>query len=292
MKQPIAVNFELINEIIRNCENVEINSWTKFFQLAKSLNKYHRIYIDPKKWEQSFCSLTQQIKDHNLLKFYKDFFDFNRGQKYKIIGIDTADEIELNHSLAKETPDKLFLNNNSSQNFSDVNCYDSDRFIKDQKYSPDCVLYRPEKIVTVPAKYIFNNLAFFNPYLRGTYKLEFCDRYLFKNQNNDECNFLFDVIRIASQSKDIIIYCDNYNELSIYKNEFVKLFVIKFPHKNLSVKPYNQKLNKCRYIIADGNTFSIEMAVSFNNFVYLGEGKYKVNKGFDFIYSTGRKYQN
>ncbi len=297
MKQPIAVNFELIEDVVCNCQKADTNeldtqALLKLFKIADTLKKYHKLYISAQKWEESFNNLKNQIKHPELLKFFKDLFDFDRGQKYKIIGINTEDEIELNHLLAKETPDKLFLNNNSVQNFSDVNCYDSYRFLRDQKYSPDCVLYRPEKIVTVSAKYIFNNLTFFNPYLRETSKLEFCDNYLFKSQNNDECNFLIDVIAIAKQSKEVIIYCNNFNSLSIYRNEFEKLFITKFPQKSLTVKPYNYKLNKCRYIIADGDAFSIEMAVSFNNFVYLGEGKYKANKGFDFIYGSGRKYDN
>jgi hypothetical protein len=297
MKQPIAVNFELIEDVVCNCQKADTNeldtqALLKLFKIADTLKKYHNLYISAQKWEESFNNLKKQIRHPELLKFFKDLFDFDRGQKYKLININIENEIELNHILAKETPDKLFLNNNILQNFTDVNYYDANRFIKDQQYAPDCVLYRLEKIVSVPAKHIFNNLTFLSPYLRESYKIEFCDRYLFKDQNNDECNFLFDITRIAAKSKDITIYCDNYNELSIYRNEFANLFGEKFPHKNLTVKPYNYKLNKCRYIIIDGDSYSIEMAVSFNNFISLGEGRYKINKGFDFIYTRGRKYDN
>jgi hypothetical protein len=177
----------------------------------------------------------------------------------------------------------------------DIRYYSLKRFLRDDEYTPQCVLLRRTKVVRLRPRDILpvESIA---PYVRSCETLEFCDNFLFKNKKPRDVAFLGDVMSLAPGLKRVALHYDRSSiDPYIKKNseEFVTRCASSRPGVTIDPRQYESwRGNHDRFILADRDRWSIRFTTSFNNLSPEAERKYCVEDDFDMIFVKGREYHD
>lgn len=289
--QPIAVDTQVISQLISDWTNPRTQRI--FHKLVENLEQFHQVYIDKtnngSNWLNNFREVRNNINDFNVKKLFDDLIG-PRNIKYIPVKINQDTDPIL--ELTRQTPDKIGLSS-VQKVIDDLKFYDLTLF-NSVDYNTQNYLFRIPKIITMPPGEELKDLKSFAPYLRNAIKIEFCDLFLFKNpQYEDDAEFLFSILCICKNIKEIEIHCEP-NKLNILQKkvrdrlqkEFGKNIFTDFKKYN----PATSNVNHDRFIIIDNDKISIRFTCSFNNLRKTSSGGFKVIDSFLVEFSQGRKY--
>ena len=288
--QPITISTEVISKLIVDCTSSK--SLGMFHKFSENLEKFHEIYIDKHNhnstWYKNFIEVRDRITDHNIKKLFNDLLG-PRNLKY--IFKDLFTESDIFYELTRMTPDKIGLNC-KNQSYKEVKYYDLNTF-NSLENNPSCLLFRLPKYINVPPKYKFNDINFFNPYLREATKIEFCDPYLFKDSKyENDIKFMWCILKNCTNVSSIELHCEP-NPQNILQKNFEKKLKELFPKtKGGIMKKYKggvNDVNHDRFILIDHDRISIRFTTSFNN-IQVHPNIYIAKDSFLIEFSKGRKY--
>ncbi|MBS4027168.1 MAG: hypothetical protein KGZ58_00905 [Ignavibacteriales bacterium] len=308
MKQPIAIQFEVISNIINKCKNNDTDAYLSFFSLIKLLKEFHTVYIDKDKnnysrWASFQLELGKSITDTTLKSLYDNLLGPNtlsNNSNISFLQKTTQSETieEIYTELARLTPEKVFLFDRVQHRENDIRYYSTERFLKEEQYNSDCVLLRIEKVIDIQPNRTFKHLDFLSPYLRTAKTIEFCDDFLFLDGQQNDTEFIFDVLRLFSNFQSAVIHFDmnEFNGLNqIHPKNFEANFKRRFPNKQPpTFKQYRSQRNENhdRFILVDNDKYSIRFSHSFNNIKLQDSANriYKSGDAFQITFTRGRKY--
>lgn len=288
-KQPLAVDINLISKLVENYYS-DFETQCQLYKLIDNLKKFHEVVYDNKgnfsDWLEAYKELRNKYQDTPL----KIIFDaFNpRLLSLRPIQVDSkaSDYLE---DLTRKTPEKIGVKENevlkSSLGFYGIN------YFNDPPTDAKNFLLRIPKVIDLKSGDEID-FRIFSPYLRNATKVEFCDRYFFKNpQYDDDANFILNLIRLSKELNEINFHLDTieYNKLHLYvKTEIEK------NHKRAKINfiKFNTDKNHDRFIIIDNDKISIKLTTSFSNFRLNDKKKFIVKDNCSLIFNNGRSYSD
>lgn len=288
MKQPIALDVEVIKYIIDNWEDNEVNFDGR--HMAKLLKNLHFVYIDnfrgKSNWLSQVRALFRETENQNLRKTLLDILG-PRTLQYVPVSIE--DNADLIKKIAEKTPDSIGIRNKSDI-VNDVMFYSTGAFVSDQ-YHSKCRLYRPRKTIALDPDEVFSPSEILAPYLRDSTTLEFFDKFLFLPGKSTVNSDLFEsLISLCKKLTSFTIYTGHKSNPKIQKDIVNKIKHLVSEKTFKGIVPYKSNKNHDRFIILNENEITIRFTNSFNNLEKLDSDRYKVLKEFEISIREGRRY--
>lgn len=290
MKQKIAFDIAVFNDIINKSKEDLYLAEMDFFEIVSTIRKHHHT-LRNSLWKNELELLFLNEIEQNLKdKFMQCLFraDF---MNYTDVNYGEEDKEEYLYKLAFSQIDKILITDKADYHSSDLNIYSKNEFVNGSQPN-NSLLYRVPKTNYFRAKSILSNFNLLRFYLSDCTLLEIIDPYLLKNSCIPAFDFISAILHLIN--KDLKIRC--YYFFDKYAENQYNILIDKLTNDNeniefLKPKHYYDENNHTRYLIINKDLFTIEFNASFNNFNKVNNG-FQASKGFSINIVKGRHYED